>query len=190
MQDVSNEDTMTEARPAGPRESPDATPSGGATPPRPQSKEPEMLLTFRLQGERFAVRVAHVNEVLDPIERTRVPKAPVFAPALINVRGTVVPLFDIRRRLGLEAEAQPQDARIVVLDLDMNGETTRLALPVDSVENVIETATDSVEKLPDLGARWPRAFIEGIAFHNDMIVIILDADALFDISRGDAAHAA
>lgn len=178
----------------GPKGAPEASRTGAQDPAVTGDdtirKDPEMLLTFRLQGERFALRVIHVNEILDPIARTRVPHASRYAPALINVRGTVVPLFDIRRRLDLAPEDNPDDARIVVLDVRLNDEMTRLALPVDAVENVIETATDKVEALPELGARWPKAFIEGVAFHNDQLVILLDTDALFDILPKSAGRAA
>jgi purine-binding chemotaxis protein CheW len=138
-----------------------------------------MVLTFRLQGEYFALVVTHVNEILDPIDETPVPNAPPSVPALINVRGTVVPLFDIRFRLGIESEPLPDTARIVVLDLHINGEETRLGLTVDSVEDVVEADLSVLEAIPELGARWPRDVIAGVLHRGDDLMILLETENLF-----------
>ena len=141
---------------------------------------PDMLLSFRLHGERFALTVCHVNEILDPIEETRVPNAHPFAPSLINVRGAVAPLVDIRYRLGIPGSEKDGRERIVVLDLPVQGQTTRLAILVDSVDEVIEADRTTLETIPELGARWPSDYIEGIARHGDDLVVLLKPETLFD----------
>ncbi|SDZ17635.1 purine-binding chemotaxis protein CheW [Jannaschia faecimaris] len=141
----------------------------------------KMLLTFRLNEERFALRVDYVNEILDPIQQTPVPRASVYVPALINVRGSIVPLFDIRQRLGISRSETVAAARTVVLDLDLGGEPTRLAIPVDAVENVLESDPTSIVPIPDLGTLWPPELIEGVLHHDDDIVVLFDAVALFSV---------
>lgn len=151
---------------------------------------PNMILTFRLEDERFALKVEHVNEILDPIEETPVPMAPRCAPALINVRGTVVPLFDVRRRMGIKSEAPPETARIVVLDLLIADEMTRLAMHVDAVEDVVEADPNQIDVIPELGARWPREYIEGVAYHGDELVVLLNAVTLFALTEAHTTQAA
>ena len=148
-----------------------------------------MILTFWIQGERFALKVQNVNEILDPIEETRVPNAPAWAPSLVNVRGNVVPMFDIRHRLGLgPAEPSPR-ARTVVLDVVIDDEPTRLAVRVEAVEDVVEADLKTFQAIPELGARWPAQFIDGIAQHGSDLVILLNTETLFDVGRADSAAA-
>lgn len=150
-----------------------------ATAPPRHPAEPEMLLIFRLSGEVFAISVTCVHEILDPMPRTEVPNAPAFAPALINVRGAVAPLIDIRQRLRMKPVAPGSDARIIVLELPVNGAPTKLALTADSVDEVIEADLAALEAIPDLGARWPEIYVKGVARHGDGLVILLDTETLF-----------
>lgn len=140
-----------------------------------------MMLSFKLKGERFGLTVSHVNEILDPIEETIVPRAGALSPALINVRGSVVPLVDVRGRLGIpEVDPVPETARFVVLDLPICGEETRLAIRVDGVDEVIEANEARLETIPELGARWPSEYIKGVARSGEDLVVILNPDTLFD----------
>ena len=147
-------------------------------PPRAVA-EPEMLLVFRLSGEVFALAVTSVNEILDPMPRTEVPNAPAFAPALINVRGAVAPLIDIRQRLRMQPAPASEDARVIVLELPVNGAPTKLAMFADSVDEVIEADLGALESVPELGARWPEIYVKGVVRHGGGLVVILDAETLF-----------
>ena len=138
-----------------------------------------MLLIFRLSGEAFALPVNGVFEILDPIPTTRVPGAPEFACDLINVRGSIAPLFDLRKRLGMPEARLGASTRFIVLELPVAGEPTRLAIEADSVDEVIEPDPGSFEPIPELGARWPERFIRGICTHEGQLVVLLEAEALF-----------
>lgn len=148
-------------------------------PPPGVAAEPEMLLIFRLSGEAFAISVNWVHEILDPMPTTTVPNAPAFAPALINVRGAIAPLIDIRQRLRMPPAARAADARVIVLELPVAGAATRLAIMADAVEEVIEADTAALEAIPDLGARWPEAYVEGVARRGDGLVVLLNTETLF-----------
>jgi len=145
----------------------------------PPGSTPEMVLIFRLSGDTFALPVGTVHEILDPMPVTPVPNAPAFAPALINVRGAIAPLIDIRQRLQMPAALAEPQARLIVLELPVNGAQTRLAMMADAVEQVIETDLAAIEPLPELGARWPEQYVTGIARHGDGLVILLDTETLF-----------
>ncbi len=141
--------------------------------------EPEMLLIFQLSGEFFALPVNAVFEILDAIPATRVPNAPDHVRELINVRGSIVPLLDIRRRLQMPCSGKTRPVWIIVLELSVAGQPTRLAILVDSVEEVIEVDGANFEPIPELGARWPETFIRGVCTHRGSLVVLLDPETLF-----------
>lgn len=147
----------------------------------------ETLLVFRLAGEAFALPVLCVHEIIDPIRVTRVPHAPAWAPGLVNVRGAVIPLIDMRRRLRMPPAEAGAEARMIVVEIDLAGAPARLALGADAVEEVLEADTTALRPLPELGARWPEAFIRGVAPRGEGVVVLLDPEPLF---RSDAAKAA
>lgn len=158
--------------------------SGAATGP-----ELEMMLIFRLSGEVFALPITQVHEILDPIPTTPVPGAPAFAPALINVRGAIAPLIDIRTRLRMQPRPMGDQARIIVLDLPVGGMATRLAIMADAVDEVIETDRAALKPVPELGARWPEQYITGVARYGDKLVILLNTDTLFSPDAGPSLQA-
>lgn len=156
------------------------------TPPEP-GRETDMALIVRLCGEAMAIPVRHVHEVMDPLPRTRVPRATALAPWLVNVRGTVVPLVDIRDRLRMSREP-PADGRIVVLNVEDGGQIHRLALLSDTVEQVAEIDFDRIEPLPEGGSTWPETYVRGACRCNDELVLVLNSEALFRPSGGTALN--
>lgn len=138
-----------------------------------------MILVFRLEGEAFGVSVGIVHEILDPLDPTPVPNADPFAPGVINVRGVVVPVVNIRRRLGMSAEQSCDTARMIVLEHNIDGSPTKLAFLADAVEQVVEADVTTLEKVPDLGASWPQTFLKGALRREDEMVILLETETLF-----------
>lgn len=139
----------------------------------------QTLLTLRLQGEVFALPVERVHEIIDPLPLTLVPRASDFAPALINVRGSVVPVVDLRRRLGMPPAEATADSRMVVLDVEIGEATTKLALTADSVEQVIEIDAAQIEPVPEIGIRFPVRFLAGVAKRGEDLVILLRSETVF-----------
>lgn len=144
-----------------------------------QSPETETLLTFRLSEQIFGVAVERVTEIIDPQNTARVPNANPLAPSLINVRGSVVPVLDLRNRLGMPPAEQVHTSRMLVIDITLNGEPCKLAVMADEVEDVIEVVIDELETVPELGIRWPAGCFRGVSKRQDKIVILLDADTVF-----------
>lgn len=139
----------------------------------------EMLLLFRLSDEIFAISVMRVSEIIDPIARTEVPNADPFAPAIINVRGAIVPLLDVRHRLRIPQAKNLGDTRIVVIDMILDKEPIKIAILADAVTEVIAANLETLERLPELGARWPRKYVKGVVRHGENLVILLETEALF-----------
>lgn len=138
-----------------------------------------ILLVFRLEGEAFGVSVSKVHEILDSQEPTPVPNADPFSPGLINVRGSVVPVTNVRRRLEMNPALQSDTARNIVLEHVIDGVPTKLAFEADAVEEVHEVDLSDLEPVPDLGANWPQIYLKGAIRRNDELIILLDADTLF-----------
>jgi len=145
----------------------------------PHSSGTETLLTFVLSGQSFGVSVDRVTEIMDPQKTARVPNANPLAPTLINVRGSVVPVLDLRNRLGMKPAHQLHTSRMLVIDTTVNGEICKIAVMADEVKDVIEAVIDDLETVPELGIRWPVGCFRGVSKRQDDIVILLDADTVF-----------
>lgn len=138
-----------------------------------------MALTFDLDGERFAVSVKNVQEVIDPLDMTMVPNADPFAPGLINVRGAVVPVLNLQHRLGVKESERTADTRFVVIEAIIDEDRTNFAIVADSVHEVFEVEESKIHPAPALGMKWPVEYIIGIAQRDDCMVIFLDTEVIF-----------
>lgn len=136
-------------------------------------------ITFRLGGELFAIPVAQVREVLDLTEITKVPTAPDYMRGVVNVRGSAIPVVDLRLKFGLPPVADSVNSRIVVLEVNLDGETTVVGGIADSVHHVIELESEEISEPPRLGMRWRSDLIRGISRRDDAFVILLDIDKVF-----------
>ncbi|BAI74404.1 chemotaxis protein (plasmid) [Azospirillum sp. B510] len=136
-------------------------------------------LTLGLGGELFAIDAHAVHEILDIVPQTEVPGAPPLVGHLINVRGKVVPLADLRIRFGMERTPPTIDTRIVVVEILLDDEPTVVGLLADKVHEVTSIAGASIEETPDIGMRWNSSLIKGIGKRGDDFIIIPDILRLF-----------
>jgi purine-binding chemotaxis protein CheW len=137
-------------------------------------------LTFTLQGERYAVDVSKVREVLELTKITKVPKTPDFMRGVINLRGSVVPVIDLKLKFGMGTTEQTIDTCIVVMEVSIEqGEITVLGSLADSVNEVIEMDPDQIEPAPEIGTSMNTEFIKGMGKQEEDFVIILDIDRVF-----------
>lgn len=145
--------------------------------------ETALYLTFKLGDEFFALNVSQVREVLDLTLITKVPQAPEFMRGVINVRGSVVPVVDMRVKFGLPGTDDTLDTRIIVMELLLDGEMSTLGALADSVHEVVEMEPEQIEAPPKIGMRWKTEFIRGIGKRKDDFVIILDIDRVFSVDE-------
>lgn len=141
-------------------------------------------VTLRLEDELFAIEAESVREILDLTPITRVPNASAFVGGLINVRGAVVPLADFRVMFGMERRQPNQDTRIVVIEVEVDGEPIVAGLLADKVHDVTDIEMGSVEAAPKVGMRWPAGFIRGIGQHGDEFIVIPDMGRIFATHGG------
>src|SRR6185437_13334306 len=141
-------------------------------------------LTLRLDDEVFAIEAERVREILDLVPVTEVPKAPAFVGGLINVRGRVVPLADLRIVFGMTCRPADEDTRIVVLEAEIEGEATVVGIIADKVHEVTDIEASSVESAPRVGMRWRPDFVAAIGKRNGDFIIIPDLGRIFEIEGG------
>lgn len=136
-------------------------------------------LTFTLDGEVFALEIASVREVLEFTGVTKVPRTPDFMRGVINLRGNVVPVVDLRLKYGMGRTESSVDTCIIIVEVDLDGEQTVLGALADSVQEVIELEDADIEPPPRLGTRLDTGFIRGMGKRDEEFVIILDIDKVF-----------
>ena len=141
--------------------------------------QPAQYITFRLGDELFAVNVAQVREVLDLTLITKVPTAPAYMRGVVNVRGNAIPVVDLRQRFGLPSAAETVNTRILVLELQIDGESAVLGGIADSVHEVIELEPSQIAPPPTIAMRWRSEFIQGMGKRGDEFIILLDINAVF-----------
>jgi len=141
--------------------------------------ETVQYLTFKLDEEVFALDVAKVREILEYSGITKVPRTPDFMRGVINLRGSVVPVIDLRLKFGMSATEQTVNTCIIVVEVELADETLILGLLADSVQEVIEMEPAQIEAAPHIGTHLDTAFIKGMGKHDNRFVMILDIDRIF-----------
>jgi purine-binding chemotaxis protein CheW len=142
------------------------------------------VLTFDLQGETFALDAGLVREVIDLAPETRVPGAAPFVDAVINFRGRVIPLADLRLAFGMPRGAATQDSRIVVIEFELKGEPTQIGLRADKVHEVTLLPLADTEGAPSVGLRWRSDFIRCLAKRGGELVVVPDLVQIFATQGG------
>jgi purine-binding chemotaxis protein CheW len=148
--------------------------------------ETVLYLTFRLEQELLAFEVSRVREVLDLCPITRVPRTPEYMRGVINLRGSVIPVLDLRLKFGLSITDSTIDARIVVIEINYEGDLIVVGILTDSVHDVIEIDSEHINSSPQMGARWRTEFISGIGKFKDQFILLLDIDRVFSAKDAGA----
>jgi purine-binding chemotaxis protein CheW len=150
--------------------------------------EAMQVLTFDLHDETFALEAGLVREVLDVAPETSVPGSAPFVNAVINFRGRVIPLVDLRLAFGMDRRDVTIDSRIVVIEHDLGGDPTLIGLRADKVHEVTTFARADMEETPRVGLRWRADFIRCLARRGGDVIVIPDLEQIFT-TRGGATGA-
>jgi len=136
-------------------------------------------LTFNLDGEAFATEIAKVREVLEYAQITPVPRSPEYMLGVINLRGNVVPIVDLRLQFDMETAEVDVDTCIIIIEIEIEGTSTVLGVLADQVQEVIELKPDQLELVPSLGTRVKNEFIHAMGKIDDRFIIVLDMPHVF-----------
>jgi purine-binding chemotaxis protein CheW len=141
--------------------------------------ETTQYLTFELDKETFALDVAKVREILDSPTITKVPQTPEYMRGVINLRGSVVPVIDLRLKFGMAETVQTVNTCIIVVEIELGGEIIILGALADSVQEVIDLEPEQIEPAPRIGTKLNTDFIKGMGKHNEQFIMILEIDKVF-----------
>lgn len=133
------------------------------------------LVTFRLGNEEFGIDIKKVQEINRMIEITKIPNAPAFVEGVVNLRGKIIPVVSLRKKLGFEQTDYDKATRIMVVEV----EGKVLGFVVDSVSEVLRIDEPKIEDAPSIAGQTDAAYIEGVINLTDRILILLDLSALF-----------
>lgn len=147
------------------------------------------VLTFNLNGETFAIEATVVQEILDLLPETHVPGSKPFVSSVINFRGKVIPLADIRLAFGMDATETTIDSRIVVIELDLDDEPTLIGIRTDKVNEVTTLPKVACEPPPSVGMRWRADYINCLVKRGGEFIIVPNLTAIFSLKKERAAQA-
>ncbi len=145
--------------------------------------EMTQYLTFNLDDEVFALDIGKVREVLDFTTITKVPRTPEFMRGVINLRGRVVPVVDLRLKFGMSKTEKTVNTCVIIVEVTVDSESTILGALADSVQEVIDLGPDHIEPAPKIGTRLNTEFIKGMGKLDNKFIIILDIDKVFSTSE-------
>jgi purine-binding chemotaxis protein CheW len=145
----------------------------------PGMKDSNQYLTFRLADVAYAIDVSNVREILEIIPITKIPRTPDFMRGVINNRGSVVPVVDMRLKFGMAAAAQSVETCIIVIEIGQGGDSIVIGALVDSVEEVIQLEPDQIEPPPKLRSNLNSEFLKGIGKKENRFILILEIGRMF-----------
>lgn len=141
---------------------------------------PLRVLMMGLGDEVFAIEAGMVREIIDPIPVTRVAGARPHLPGVINVRGNVIPLADIRIRFGMERRPDTADTRIVVVEIRIDGDPVVVGVVADRVHDVTEISPSEAQQTPRVGLHWRPEYVRFITRWNDDFIIVPDLERILN----------
>jgi purine-binding chemotaxis protein CheW len=151
--------------------------------------ETRQHLTFKLGNEVFATDVEKVREVLDFTTVTEIPRTPDFMSGVINLRGSVVPVVDLRLCLEMSKTEKTRNTCIVVVEVLLENESTIIGALADSVEEVIDLEPEQIQPAPKIGTQIRTDFLKGMGKREAHFVMILDIDRVFSAEEMSAVRA-
>ncbi|HWD18791.1 MAG TPA: chemotaxis protein CheW [Verrucomicrobiae bacterium] len=156
----------------------------------PTAPAPGKYLTFVLGGESYGLTVLQVREIIRPMSVTPVPRLPRHILGVINLRGKVVPIFDLRLKFGLPLPATVERACVIVAQAKLaSGLPAHIGLLVDTVEEVVALTAENIDDTPAFGFETPTQYIMGVARLGDEVKLLLNLDQVLHDESNDSAGA-
>ncbi len=151
--------------------------------------ETNQFLAFKLEDEVFAFDISKVREVLEFDEVTKVPQTPGMMKGVINLRGSVVPVIDMRIKFGMGETEKTVNTVIIIIEVELDNESTMIGALVDSVKEVMDLDQEHIEPPPSIGTRLNTEFIRGMGKQGGQFIIILDIERVFSSEELEMVHA-
>jgi len=143
-------------------------------------------LTFALAQEEYGLEILKVREIIGYMDVTLVPKTPKYVLGVINLRGQVIPVIDLRSKFGMETAERTEETCIIVVEIIRNGQAISMGIVVDHVSEVLDISQEMIEPTPQFDTDLDTSFILGMGKIGDKVKILLDIDKV--LSRQDVAR--
>ncbi len=145
-----------------------------------EGKKEYQLVVFALGAEEFGVDIAQIREIVRLVQITYIPKAPVFIEGVVNLRGQVVAVIDLAKRLGVVSKPRGESTRIVILELGENV----VGMVVDSVSEVLRIPVENIEEVPHIiDTEVPEHYISGVGKLKDRLLVLLNLDKVLTLEE-------
>ena len=131
-------------------------------------------LTFRLSGEEYGIEILKVKEIIGLMDITKVPRMPAHVRGVINLRGKVIPVVDLRTKFGMASTEDTDETCIIVVDVMQSEQSAMTGILVDTVSEVLDISGDQIEEPPSFGTAMDIGFIMGMAKIGDSVKMLLD----------------
>lgn len=148
-----------------------------------ESQDSNQFLTFMLSGETYGINILDIKEIIEYGKLTPVPMMPDFIAGVINLRGSVVPLVNLKLRFGDDQDEIGKRTSIVILEVESNDKINEIGIVVDMVNEVIELSESDIEPAPSFGSRIRADFIKGMGKVDEQFLIILDVEHVLSIEE-------
>ena len=143
-----------------------------------RSSHKNKYITFFLDSEEYGVEIYKVKEIIGIMDITSVPSTPTYIKGVLNLRGKIVPIIDLRLKFGLEFKEYADRTSIIVIEMDINGKITPIGIVVDTVEKVLQINEEDIEETPSFGVNINTEFILGMAKVEDTVKILLNINKI------------
>lgn len=147
-----------------------------------QKEDLRQFVSFIVGGEEFGVNILTVQEIIRPVDITRVPHAPDFVEGVINLRGRILPVIDLRTRFGFPERDRGEDTRIIVVEI---GAQT-IGFMTDAVQEVLRVDVTAIEPAPELAVGIDAGYLRGVAKLDERLLILLDLENLLSTKEAEA----
>lgn len=138
------------------------------------------VLSFVLGGDHFAIDIDGIQEVIEYKNVTRVPRSPEFMQGVINLRGRVIPVVDLRVLFAMTVTDISLDTCIIIIDVEVEGEPNAIGIVADSVKEVVEFDRSSIQSAPKIGLSVDNRFIYGMVEQSSNLLILLSIQQVFN----------
>jgi purine-binding chemotaxis protein CheW len=150
--------------------------------PESQKEDLRQFVSFVVAGEEFGVNILKVQEIIRPVDITRVPHAPEFVEGVINLRGRILPVIDLRTRFGFPERTQDDETRIIVVEVG----TQTVGFMADAVQEVLRVDVTSIEPAPELAVGIDAHYLRGVAKLDERLLILLDLEGILSTDETEA----
>lgn len=151
------------------------------------SSQALQFLSFTLGNEEYGVNILRVQEIRSWEPVSRIPNVPSYEKGVVNLRGAIVPIIDLRERFNLNYAEYTSLTVVVVLQAEFNGKSRTMGVVVDAVSDVVEVDKNSIQRAPDFGTKVNTLFINGLASVNERMLMLLDVEKLLKLDGIDDA---